>query len=108
MSATLDPITEETLADVPILSYPRNRRAARVENVVGFLVSDAKGRVVGRVEGAVHGASPIDPSALSVRFGVFRRRRCLVPADAIAEIDGRTRVIGLGVDRQTVKAFPQQ
>jgi hypothetical protein len=71
----LDPITGETLADVPILSYPTNRSAARLENVVGFLVSDARGRVVGRVEGAMRGASPFDPNALSVRFGVFRRRR---------------------------------
>lgn len=71
----------------------------------GFMVADARGRVVGRVEGPMYGASPEQPDALSVRVGVLRRRRRLVPADAIAAIDDRTQVIGLLVDRAAVRAF---
>ena len=45
------------------------------------------------------------PDAISVKsFFLFRRRR-LVPADAISEIDSRTGVVGLSVDRDTVLSF---
>ena len=71
----------------------------------GFMVADARGRLVGRVEGPTYGASPEQPDALSVRFGILRRRRRLIPAAAIAAIDDRTQVIGLLVDREAVRAF---
>lgn len=71
----------------------------------GFLVADARGRVVGRVEGPIYGSSGATPDALSVRFSLLRWRRRLVPASAIAAIDDRTRVIGLGIDRDAIRAF---
>ena len=71
----------------------------------GFLVADARGRVVGRVEGPIYATSPESPEALSVRRSLLRRRRRLVPADAIEAIDERTRVIGLRLERSAIRAF---
>jgi hypothetical protein len=72
---------------------------------IGYLVADAKGRVVGRVEAPMYGSAPDVPDALSVRSGRFNRGRRLVPADAISKIDARTGVIGLSVDRDAVLTF---
>ena len=71
----------------------------------GFLVADARGRIVGRVECPMYGREQDTPDALAVRSGFLARRRRLVPADAIVEIDGRSRVIGLGVEREAIRAF---
>ncbi len=71
----------------------------------GFLVADISGRIVGRVECAMYGREQDVPDALAVRSGFLSRRRRLVPAEAIAEIDDRSRVIGLGVERETIRAF---
>jgi hypothetical protein len=71
----------------------------------GFLVADAKGKVIGTVEGPMYGTVPDVPDALSVRSGFLSRRRRLVPADAISEIDGRSGVIGLSVDREAILNF---
>jgi len=71
----------------------------------GFLVADAKGKVIGTVEGPMYGTVPDVPDALSVRSGFLSRRRRLVPADAISEIDGRSGVIGLSVDRDAILNF---
>jgi len=76
-----------------------------LEGTVGFLVADARGRVVGRVEGPMYGSSAETPDALSVRFSLLRWRRRLVPAAAIAAIDDRRQVIGLCVDRDAIRAF---
>jgi hypothetical protein len=72
---------------------------------IGFLVSDAKGKIVGTVEAPMYGSAPDVPDAISVRSGFLSRRRSLVPADAISEIDSRTGVIGLSVDRDAVLSF---
>jgi hypothetical protein len=72
---------------------------------IGYLVADAKGRVIGTVEGPMYGSAPDIPDAISVRSGFFSRRRKLVPADAISEIDMRSGVVGLSVDRDTVLSF---
>ena len=72
---------------------------------IGFRVADAKGRVVGTVEGPMYGSAPDVPDAISVRSGFFSRGRRLVPADAISKIDIRTGVIGLSVDRDAVLTF---
>ena len=53
---------------------------------IGFRVADAKGRVVGTVEAPMYGSVPDVP-------------------DAISEIDIRTGVIGLSVDRDAVLSF---
>jgi hypothetical protein len=71
----------------------------------GFLVADAKGRVVGKVECPMYGRVEDVPDALAVRSGFLSRRRRLVPAEAIVEIDDRSRVIGLGVDRESIRSF---
>ena len=71
----------------------------------GFLVADSRGKLVGRVECAMYGTTPDEPDALSVRTGFFARRRRLVPADAIEQIDGQSRVIGLRVEREGLLSF---
>ena len=71
----------------------------------GFLVADARGRIVGRVECPMYGRAPDVPDALAVRSGLFARKRRLVPAEAISEIDDRSRLIGLAVNRETIRSF---
>jgi hypothetical protein len=71
----------------------------------GFLVADKRGRVVGRVECPMYGTAPDVPDALSVRAGFLSRRRRLVPADAIAQIDDTSGVIGLRVERESIRRF---
>ena len=71
----------------------------------GYLVADARGRVVGRVECPMYGTQPDIPDALSVRRGFFGRRRRLVPADAIEQIDRSSGVVGLSVDREALRRF---
>jgi hypothetical protein len=71
----------------------------------GYIVADADGRVVGRVEGPMYGSEPDVPDALAVRSGFLARRRRLVPADAIEAIDSRSGVIGLSVGRDAVLSF---
>ncbi len=70
----------------------------------GYLVADAQGRLVGRVECAMYGTRPEMPDALSVRNGFTRRRR-MVPADAIDEIDRASGVVGLSVERESLRSF---
>jgi hypothetical protein len=75
-----------------------------LRDVTGFLVADARGRVVGTVESPMYGTTPDRPDALAVRSGFLRGRR-LVPADAIGDIDKGTRVIGLSVLRESIRKF---
>lgn len=79
--------------------------AAALLQTSGFLVADAHGRVVGRVECPMYGKEPDLPDALSVRRGLFGRRRRLVPADAIEQIDGTSGVVGLRVERDSLRSF---
>jgi len=76
-----------------------------LRGTTGYLVADNRGRLVGRVECPMYGTTPDEPDALSVRSGFLARRRRLVPADAIDQIDGRTRVIGLSVEREGLRRF---
>jgi hypothetical protein len=71
----------------------------------GFLVADLEGRVVGRVECPMYGTAPDVPDALAVRSGFLARRRKVVPAEAIEQIDGRSGVIGLRVKRDSLQSF---
>ena len=71
----------------------------------GYLVADARGRLVGRVECPMYGTTPDEPDALAVRTGLFARRRRLVPANVIEQIDGQSRVIGLRVEREGLLRF---
>ena len=71
----------------------------------GFLVADARGRFVGRVECAMYGTQPDLPDALAVRRGFLGRRRRLVPAHAIDQIDRSSRIVGLSVARDSLRCF---
>ena len=53
----------------------------------------------------MYGTSAEEPDALSVRSGFMARRRRLVPAESIEQIDGGSKVIGLRVDRDTIRTF---
>ena len=79
--------------------------ALDLRNTTGYLVADARGRVVGKVECPMYGTSPETPDALAVRSGFLSRRRRLVPAETIELIDGGSRVIGLRIDRESIRTF---
>jgi hypothetical protein len=79
--------------------------AVDLRSTAGYLVADKRGRIVGRVECPMYGTAPDVPDALSVRAGFLSRRRRLVPADTIAQIDGQSGVIGLRVERETIRRF---
>lgn len=76
-----------------------------LRRTAGYLVADRRGRVVGRVESPMYGTAPDVPDALAVRGGLFSRKRHLVPADAIDQIDGASGVIGLRIDRTAIRSF---
>ena len=76
-----------------------------LDGMRGYLVADARGRLVGTVECPMYGRAEHVPDALAVRSGFLSRRRRLVPAEAIVAIDEVTRVIGLGVERETIRSF---
>jgi hypothetical protein len=78
---------------------------ADLHRTIGYVVADVKGRVVGRVECLMYGRLPDVPDALSVRSGFLSRRRRLVPAEAIEDIDGANGVVGLRVDREAIRFF---
>jgi hypothetical protein len=76
-----------------------------LRQTIGYLVADATGRVVGRVECAMYGTARDIPDALSVRSGFLSRRRRLVPAGTIEEIDRASGIVGLNVERESIRAF---
>jgi hypothetical protein len=76
-----------------------------LSRTIGFLVADDRGRVVGRVECPMYGTAPDVPDALSVRSGFLSRRRRLVRAETIKEIDRSSGVVGLNVAREAIRAF---
>jgi len=76
-----------------------------LRGTAGYLVADIRGRIVGRVECPMYGTAPDVPDALAVRTGFLSRRRRLVPAHTIEEIDGATGVIGLSVEREQIRRF---
>jgi hypothetical protein len=53
----------------------------------------------------MYGTQPDVPDALAVRKGFFARRRRLVPAEAIDQIDGWSGVVGLSVERESLRRF---
>ena len=76
-----------------------------LRRTIGYIVADVRGRVVGRVECPMYGTTRDVPDALSVRSGFLSRRRRLVPAATIDEIDGASGVVGLNVERESIRAF---
>ena len=79
--------------------------ALDLRHTAGYLVADAHGRIVGKVECPMYGTSAEEPDALSVRSGFLARRRRLVPAETIEQIDGGSKVIGLRIDRESIRTF---
>jgi len=79
--------------------------AIDLRRTAGYIVADRRGRLVGKVECPMYGTAPDVPDALSVKSGLFSRRRRLVPADTIEQIDGTSGVIGLRVDRESIRSF---
>ncbi len=73
----------------------------------GYLVADSRGRVVGKVECPMYGTMPDVPDALAVKagFAFFSRRRRIVPVESIEQIDGSSKVIGLRVERDSIRSF---
>jgi hypothetical protein len=53
----------------------------------------------------MYGTAPDVPDALAVRAGFLARRRLTVPAKTISAIDGRSGVIGLNVERDSLHSF---
>ena len=84
---------------------PVSALAIDLRRTAGYIVSDRQGRLVGKVECPMYGTAPDVPDALSVKSGLFSRRRRLVPADTIDQIDGTSGVIGLRVDREAIRSF---
>jgi hypothetical protein len=76
-----------------------------LRQTIGYLVADVRVRIVGRVECAMYGTARDIPDALSVRSGFLARRRRLVPAATIKEIDRSSSVVGLNVERETIRSF---
>jgi hypothetical protein len=81
--------------------------ATQLAGTGGYLVADSRGRVVGKVECPMYGTAPDIPDALSVKAGLgwFSRRRRIVPVESIEQIDGSSRVIGLRVERDSIRSF---
>ncbi|MCL4289810.1 MAG: hypothetical protein KJ051_06000 [Thermoleophilia bacterium] len=67
-----------------------------LRSVAGYLVADARGRVVGRVEEATD-------NRLTVRGGLPLRRRRVVLATEIDDVDQTSGVIALRVERGTLR-----
>ena len=82
-----------------------NSFAVDLTSTNGFLVADNRGRLVGKVECPMYGTAPDVPDALAVRSGLFSRKRRLVPAETIEQIDGMSGVIGLRVERDAIRSF---
>ena len=53
----------------------------------------------------MYGTAPDVPDAVAVRKGFFTRRRRLVPAEAIDQIDRTSGVIGLRIEREAIRSF---
>ena len=79
--------------------------ATELRDTTGYLVADSRGRVVGKVECPMYGTAPDIPDALSVRSGFLSRKRRLVPADTIEQIDLRSGVVGLRIEREAIRTF---
>jgi hypothetical protein len=84
---------------------PVSALASDLRRTAGYIVADRNGRLVGKVECPMYGTAPDVPDALAVKSGLFSRRRRLVPADTIEQIDGASGVIGLRVDLEAIRSF---
>jgi len=68
----------------------------------GYLVADARGRLLGRVERAAVADGDHSSARLWVRGRLPLRRRRIVPASAVDEIDDTARVVVLSIERNAL------
>lgn len=73
-----------------------------LRSTAGYLVADRRGRLLGRVERA-DGAGSLGGLRLFVRGRFPLRRRRLVPASAVEEVDPAARVVVLSVERSALE-----
>jgi hypothetical protein len=95
--------TRSHLAPAPVREFPLPGRQTDLRQVVGFLVVDSGGRLVGRVEGPTFDASFGSSAAITVSFGFLWLRRCRVAAESVEQIDHGTKVISLRIDRKALR-----
>ena len=80
--------------------------AVDLRSTAGFLVADAKGRIVGRVECPMYGTLARrrpTRSRSAPAFSPAAGGSC--PAESIEQIDDGSRVIGLRVERDSIRTF---
>jgi hypothetical protein len=82
----------------------RSRPHADFGPMAGFLVVDVRGRVAGRVDRSPRSEPGESQGGLPLRVGLLRVRRCVLPPDSIEQIDRRSKVISLRIDRKTLRA----
>jgi len=68
----------------------------------GYLVADARGRLLGRVERASLTDGDHNGARLWIRGRLPWRRRRIVPISAVGEIDNSARVVVLSVERSSL------
>ncbi len=85
--------------------YNETATTVDLRRTTGYLVADRTGHLLGKVECAMYGTTSGVPDALSVKPRSFSRHRLLVPADAIADVDGASGVVGLRVGREVIRRF---
>jgi len=78
---------------------------AAIMETNGFVVSDAAGKRIGRVESALYGISHEVPDALAVRSDGLVHRHFLVPATAVRSVDELAGEIELSLDRARLLRF---
>ena len=71
----------------------------------GFVVSDAAGTRIGRVEAPLYGSSHDEPDALAVRSEGLVHRHFLVPATAVYSVDELAGEIELSLERAKLLRF---
>jgi hypothetical protein len=90
---------------LPSCATTHERPAIDLRRTGGYIVADRRGRVVGKVACPMYRTAWDVPDALAVKAGLFPRRCRLVPADTIEQIDGTSGVIGLRVDRESIRSL---
>ena len=77
-----------------------------IGDTTGFLVADANGRRVGRVECPLYGRTELRPDSLAVcSRGRLFGRHYVVPRESIRTIDRRARSIRLGLPERELQRF---
>lgn len=76
-----------------------------VDRTVGYVVSDARGALVGHVESLLFGTAPEHADAVAVRSDGLIHRHFIVPAAAIATVDDLRRVMALSLEQRQLTRF---